>query len=179
LDIRNLLRNVSNREKIFIYVALVLLISFLIYQIVFVPLLRARKEYEVEWAELEARFHELKVLAERYVAEKNNYDTLLKMFEEKRALSVLTYLENVAEDVGIRENIEYIKPKGNESKNSITKTMVEIKIDAISISDLMLFTYRIEEGRNGLIVSYLRLKPFFKNREKVDTIIRITDAIIE
>jgi hypothetical protein len=179
VDVRNLFRSVSNREKILILVSSVLLIAFLVYQFVFVPIMGIRREYDLEWMALEKKLHELEVLAQKYADEKSYLAALTKTFESKKGDSVLTFLENIAEEVGIRENIEYIKPRGSESNDGITRTTVELKIDTISIVDLMRFLYRIEEDRKGLTVSYLRLKPYFKDKEKSDIIFRLTDVDIE
>jgi len=179
LQVKNLFRTVSNREKILIYAACMLLLAFVVYQFVFLPLLHARREYEIQRVELENRVGDIEVIAQRYASEKSYLDRLVKTLERKKSISVLTFLENAAEDVGIKDNIEYIKPKGNETGDGISKTVVELKIDAISIVDLMRFLYRIEEERNGLIVSYLRVKPYFKDKSKSDVIFRIEDVNIE
>jgi hypothetical protein len=179
LQIKNLFRTVSNREKILIYAAGMLLLAFVVYQFVFSPLLRARMEYDLQWVELENRVGDIEVIARRYASEKSYLDRIVKTLEKKKSISVLTFLENVAEEVGIKDNIEYIKPKGNETGDGISKTVVELKIDAISIIDLMRFLYRIEEERNGLLVSYLRVKPYFKDKSKSDVIFRIADVNIE
>ena len=179
MQIKNLFRTVSNREKILIYAAGMLLLAFVVYQFVFSPLLRARMDYDLQWGELENRVGDIEVIARRYASEKSYLDRIVKTLEKKKSISVLTFLENVAEEVGIKDNIEYIKPKGNETGDGISKTVVELKIDAISIIDLMRFLYRIEEERNGLIVSYLRVKPYFKDKSKSDVIFRIADVNIE
>jgi len=179
LDIRNLLKNLSNREKILIYGAFLIIVLFLIYQIVFVPLLNSRRDFESERSLLESRFYELKSIAERYESDQETYNKLKKMLDSKKALSVLTYLENISEWTGIRDNIEYIKPRGIETKEGISKDMVEIKINAIPVQNLIHFLYQIEKNRSGLIVSYLRLKPFFKEKGKADVIVGITDVTIE
>ena len=179
MDIRNLLKNLSNREKILIYGAFLIIVLFLIYQIVFVPLLNSRRDFEYECSLLESRFYELKSIAERYESDKETYNKLKKMLDSKKAISVLTYLENISERAGIRDNIEYIKPRGIETKEGISKDMVEIKINAIPVQNLTHFLYQIEKNRSGLIVSYLRLKPFFKEKGKTDVIVGITDVTIE
>ncbi len=179
MQIKNLFRTVSNREKILIYAAGMLLLAFVVYQFVFSRLLRARMDYDLQWGELENRVGDIEVIARRYASEKSYLDRIVKTLEKKKSISVLTFLENVAEEVGIKDNIEYIKPKGNETGDGISKTVVELKIDAISIIDLMRFLYRIEEERNGLIVSYLRVKPYFKDKSKSDVIFRIADVNIE
>jgi hypothetical protein len=177
--VKQIFKNVSNREKILIFTAFFILAVFVVYQFVFVPLLSARDQYALEYREMQSRVAGMESVARRYAEEKAYLDGLMKSFERKKSVSVLTFLENAAENAGIRDNIEYIKPKGNETKNGMTRTVVELKVDAVSIVDLMRFLYRIEEERKGLVVSYLRIKPYFKDRSKSDVIFRIADVILE
>jgi len=179
LEFKGGLKNISNREKALITGALALLVIFLIYQFVFVPLLRAREEYQNEKIELENQLSNVKILAERYVTDMSYYKTVTRSLRSKKAISVLTYIENESQSVGIRDNIEYVRPKGSESKGGIVKSSVEMKIDAIAMRDLLLFLMNIEKNRDGLIVTYLRLKPFFKEKEKVDAVVGITDVTVE
>jgi type II secretory pathway component PulM len=179
LDLKASLKNLSSREKVLLYGAAFLLVIFLIFQLVFAPLIAARREYAEEILVLESRFSELKNIAGRYEAEKEGYDRLKRSLDAKRSLAVLTYLENISQKVGVKENIEYIRPKGSESRNGTNSSQVELKIDAIPIQSLLQFLFEIEENRNGIIVTYLRLKPFFKEKGKVDVLVTITDYSLE
>lgn len=179
MDLKTSLKNLSNREKSLIYGAAFFVMIFLIYQLVFAPLLSARREYETEIRLLETRFSELKNTAGRYKAETEAFENLKQMLDRKKSLSVLTYLENISQRAGVRENIEYIRPKGSETKDGIARSQVEMKIDAIPVQNLLQFLFEIEENRIGLVVSYLRLKPFFKEKGKVDAIVSITDYSLE
>jgi type II secretory pathway component PulM len=179
LDFQNMFRNISNRERMLIYCAAALLILFAIYQVLFVPVLNSRRELELERELLESRFNKLKNLAAQYQEQQEAYENVKRMLGRKKSLSVLTYLEDISEAVGIRDNIEYIRPKGNETQDGVTREIVEIKIDAIPMQSLLRFLYEIENKRQGLIVSYLRLKPFFKEKGKADVVLSITDITIE
>ncbi len=179
MEIKGFLKKISGREKMFIIGALAVLVIFLIYQILFVPLLRSQDLYQQQRIELENLYSNYQVLTERYLSQKSYYDSFREQLDRKKSLSVLTYLENESQSAGIRDNIEYIRPKGSETKNGVTASSVEIKIDAISARDLLLFLSNIERNRNGLIVSYLRLKPFFKEKEKVDVVVRVADIIVD
>ncbi|MBN2324732.1 MAG: type II secretion system protein M [Spirochaetes bacterium] len=176
---KQVFKNVSNREKILIFTAIFALVVFIVYQFVFVPLIGARDQYALEYGNLQGRVEGMESVARRYAEESAYLEGLVKSFEKKKSVSVLTFLENAAEKAGIRDNIEYIKPKGNETKNGITRMVVELKVDAVSIVDLVRFLYRIEEDRQGLVVSYLRIKPYFKDRSKSDVIFRIADVTLE
>lgn len=179
MQLKQVFKGVSNREKILIFTALFVLVVFVVYQFVFVPLLGARDRYAMEYRELQSRVTGMETVAGRYAEEKAYLDGLLKSFEKKKSVSVLTFLENAAENAGIRDNIEYIKPRGTETVDGMTRAVVELKVDAVSIVDLMRFLYGIEEDRKGLVVSYLRIKPYFKDRSKSDVIFRIADMALE
>lgn len=176
---KSLLRTLSTREKILIICALFTLIAFLIYQIVFLPMLRTKEELQQQTIQLEHQFSTLKIMAEHYLADKSRYETVKGELEGKKSLSVMTYLEDQSSSAGIRNNIEYIRPGVSKNENGVIKTSVEMKIDAISVRSLLEFLASLERNRKGLIVSYLRLKPFFKDREKIDVIVGITDVTME
>jgi len=179
IEIKNIFKNISEREKILIYASLLIVVIFLVYQVVLNPFLKARDEYGLEIVNLEKSYDEIKVIAGRYISEKDNLNKLRQEINSKKELSALTYLEKVSENVGLRDNIEYIKPKGNEIEDGLKINNIEVKIDSILISNLMIFLQKIEEDRKGLIVTYLRLRPFFKDREKADVIVGITDVTVD
>jgi hypothetical protein len=179
VEIKGLLRNMSGRERMFIIGAGALLVIFLIYQFVYTPLIKSRDEFQNEIFELENSYGSYDLLAGRYLAARGVHDSYRSQLLEKKSLSVLTYLENEAQRAGVRENIEYIRPRGVETKDGITTSSVEMKIDAISATDLFQFLGGIEKNRKGLIISYLRLKPFFREKNKVDVIVRVNDISME
>lgn len=179
MEIRGLLRNISGRERIFIIGAAAMLVIFLIYQLVYTPLMRRRDEYQNEIVELENSYGNYELLAGRYLEARNVHDSYRSELLDKKSLSVLTYLENEAQSAGVRDNIEYIRPRGMETEEGIITASVEMKIDAITATDLFLFLGGIEKNRKGLIIAYLRLKPFFKEKNKVDVVVRVHDIRME
>jgi hypothetical protein len=176
--IREMLRKLSERERLLLFASIVLLLLFLVYQFGIFPFMRAKENYRLENARLSQSLRELRGIAEKYAGEKSYFDELGRLLGGKKSLSVLTYLENVAGEQGIRDRIEYIRPKGTEVKEGLTTLNVEMKIDGVEVSRLVMFLYGIEERRNGLVVSYLRLKPFFKEKGKVDAIVSVTDVAV-
>jgi len=179
VEIKGILRNASYREKALMIGALALLVIFLIYQVLYVPMMRRRDALGSQRIELESSIGSGERLAERYLSVKNSYERFRARLERKKSLSVLTYLENEAQRAGVRERIEYIRPRGSETRNGIVTSTVEMKIDAIGVRDLLLFLTNVETQRDGLLVSYLRVKPFYQEREKVDVIVRVTDVTLE
>jgi general secretion pathway protein M len=172
------LRNLSGREKGLVVGAGAVLVLFLVYQLGYVPLFRSRETYQARAEEMESRLQTLSLLADAQMESRERYRTLAGELERKRGVSVLSYLEDEARKTGIRESIEYVKPRGTEQEEAVTKSLVEIKIDAVSLASLIEFLAGAERNRKGLTVTYLRLKPFFKDRSKVDAVVRLTDVMV-
>ncbi len=179
MEFKGLVRNISSREKALAAGAGFIVVVFLVYQFVFVPLLATRQELQYKKTELVNQLGNIRVLAERYTAEHRYYEDLVESLKKKQEVSVLTYLENESRNAGIRDNIEYVRPRGDQTKDGVRLASVELKIDAIPMRDLILFLANVEQHRDGLIITYLRLKPYFKDREKVDVSVRITDVTVE
>ena len=176
--IRELLSKLSERERLLLIASTVLLFLFLVYQFGIFPFIKAKENYRLENARLSQSLREFRGIAEKYAGDKSYLDDLDRLLSGKKSLSVLTYLENVAGEQGIRDRIDYIRPKGTEVKEGLTTVNVEMKIDGVEVSRLVMFLYGIEEKRNGLVVSYLRLKPFFKEKGKVDAIVTVSDVAV-
>jgi hypothetical protein len=179
LEIKSIFKNLSNREKMLIIGAVGVLAVFLIYQTVYVPLMRSRDLYDREKIELENMYGTYELLAGRYLAGRSSYEQFRSRLQRKASLSVLTYLENQAKSAGVRDNIEYIRPKGTTLQSGIGTSTVEMKINAIAANDLLIFLGGVEQGRDGVLISYLRLKPFFKEKDKLDAIVRVVDISID
>ena len=173
---RNLLGTVSMRDKLLILVTAILLFVFVIYQFIALPLSEKKKKLIMEEKAYSEEFKKLREVGGQFIEYKQKYDFLKSMIEKKRGSSVLTYLDNMSQSIGIRDNIDYIKPGGTVEDKNLIKKIVEIKIDAIVVDDLVKFMNKIENGRDGLLVYSIRLKPFFKDRSKTDAIVKIIDV---
>jgi len=171
----NFLGSISNRDKLLIFVTAFFLILFLLYQFVALPLSEKKRELQIQEETYMKELERLREIGKEYVEYKNKYLALTEMIEKKRNSSVLTYLDNMSQSLGIRDNIDYIRPNGTIEDDDLIKNIVEIKIDAIVVDDLVKFMNKIENQRPGLLIYSIRLKPFFKDRSKTDATIKIID----
>jgi type II secretory pathway component PulM len=179
VELKSIFRTISGREKALAAAAGFIVVVFLVYQFVFVPLFATRENLEYTKTELGNQLGNIKVLAERYEAERGSYENIRTTLERKQGVSVLTYLENESRTAGIRDNIDYVRPRGEQTRDGIRVVTVEVKIDAIPMRDLLLFLTNLEQHRDGLTITYLRLKPYFKDREKVDVFVRVSDVTVK
>jgi len=176
---RSLFGTISIRDKLLIFITIIVLVVFIIYQFVALPLSEKKRGLITEEQKYREELKRLREVGGQFVEYKHKYDSLKNMLEKKKGNSVLTYLDNMSQSAGIRENIDYIKPSGTVEDKNLIKNIVEIKVDAVVVNDLVKFMNKIENGRDGLLVYSIRLKPFFKDRSKTDAIVRIIDIDIK
>ena len=169
----------STREKLLILGAGALLALLLVYQAGYAPLLRSRAAYRSRAEEMSGRLQTLTLLAEAHLQSRDRYRDLAAVLDKGDRASVLSYLEDEARRAGVRESIEYIRPGATGREGVVVRSQVEMKIDAVSLAGLVEFLSAVERNREGLTVTYLRLKPFFRDRSKVDAVVRITDVTVE
>ncbi|MFW6180516.1 MAG: type II secretion system protein GspM [Spirochaetota bacterium] len=179
MKLSGLWSRLSAREKLLILGTGVLLALFLVYQAGYAPLLRARAAYRAQAEEMAGRLQTLTLLAEAHLQSRERYRTLAGALDRGERASVLSYLEDEAHRAGVRELIEYIRPGSTGREGVVTRSQVEMKIDAVNLAGLVEFLSAVERNREGLTVTYLRLKPFFRDRSKVDALVRITDVTVE
>jgi len=88
--------------------------------------------------------------------------------------SILSYLEGLADQSQIREKIEYMRPGNVESKGKSKEVSVEIKLNAVSISELTDLLFRIEKGgQTPLIVYRMMVRSRFANPRELDATLTV------
>jgi len=88
--------------------------------------------------------------------------------------SILSYLEGLADQSRIREKIEYMRPGNLETKGKSKEVSVELKLNAVSLSELTDLLYRIEKGgENPLIVSRMMVRSRFANPRELDATLTV------
>ncbi len=173
------LSRLSLRERILLLIMSFIIFLFLIYQFIFVPLIKKREILINREKVLLSEYNKLRDIAEDYVYYRDYYNIMKKKLLGKRNKSVLTYIEDMATSKNIRDNIDYIRPGEIKVNENIIKSYVEVKLDAVDVEELVRFLDSIEKNRPGILVDYIRVKPFFKDRSKVDCIVKLVDIDVK
>ena len=81
-----------------------------------------------------------------------------KLDRMERGFSLLSFIEDLANKQNIRENIGSVKPKKIPLNDDYDENIVELKMDNVSLSELVDFIYKIENSGHLLKVKRLRVK---------------------
>ena len=97
-----------------------------------------------------------------------------KLDQMERGFSVLSFIEDLAKKQNIRENIGSVKPKKIPLNDDYDENIVELKMDNVSLSELVDFIYKVENSGHLLKVKRLRIKTRYDNRDLLNVTMQVT-----
>ena len=168
-----MLRKLSNREKIAIYAGFAALVIFIFFQFVCFPALDRRDRLKSAAQGKVKMLEEMQQLAIEYHDIGRRTRLLEKQLTKReKGFSLFSFLDRLASEVGVKNNIAYMKPSRSVQKNrSVKISSVEMKIQAISLSKLADYLYRAETSHNMVIIRRASLTK--KGKSGIDAVLQV------
>jgi hypothetical protein len=118
-----------------------------------------------------ARFDTLK---DEYFRERALAEPLEKrLYLPAEDASPFTIIERIGERLGIKDKIVTFKPVEVPERSEYVQSAVEVKIDGLSLNELVNFIYRIENHRNLLLVKDFTMSARFEKPELLDIKVQV------
>ena len=163
--LRPFLAKLSNREKLAIGIGIGFIGIFIIVNLAIFPFVDSRERLERSLASHTRSYDEIKQLRLEYLAMQNSADNSKTRFSRRqRGFTLFSFLDKLAGQVGIKERITYMKPTSTKQKDApYSLSLVEMKLNGITMEQITRFLYRIETSQNMIHVRRLSLS---KKEEK-------------
>ena len=163
--LRPFLAKLSNREKIAISIGIGFVGIFLLVQVAVFPFLDARERLQRRLVSHTRSYDEIKQLRIKYLDLQTRTDNSKKQIDRRqRGFTLFSFLDKLAGQVGIKERITYMKPSSTKQKDTpYSLSLVEMKLNGITMEQITKFLYRIETSPNMIHVQRLSLN---KKEEK-------------
>ena len=115
---------------------------------------------------------EMRLLSEQY----REMQQRLKQAQEAASKRgpVLTELENLTKRANLGSKIVSLKPQASVQAGGITESLVEVKLDNITLYDIVNYVYLIE--KDALRIKKLYFKPRFDNPKLLNATILVSSA---
>lgn len=95
------------------------------------------------------------------------------IIEENNKFIIEDYVENLLKKCGIKNKVLYFKPVKNLTQDMFEESQYEIKIEDISIDELIKFIYEIEFVKKIMLIQEMKLLNNNKLKNKFDVIITL------
>ncbi|MEW6441489.1 MAG: type 4a pilus biogenesis protein PilO [bacterium] len=97
-----------------------------------------------------------------------------RLDKKQKDFSVLSFIEDLANREGIRENIGSVKPKKVPFNDDYDESSVEIQMDNVTLPKLVNFAYKVENSGHLLKLKRLRVKTRYDNRNLLNVMLQVS-----
>ena len=77
--------------------------------------------------------------------------------ERKKGFTLFSFLERAAGKVGVKSHIKYMKPSVSKGTGTFKESMVEMKLEGITLQQLVDYLYLVQSPENAVTVKRLSI----------------------
>ena len=164
----------ARREKYFISAAAVFIGIFCLFQFLVFPFLDTRRKFQRGVSVKKGALKEIARLSSEYNRyRKSSQDIQQVIAHRRKGFTLFSFLEGKAGDAGVKEYIKYMKPSISKEVGPYRESMVEMKLEEITLNQLVGYLYRIESRDNVVSIKRVSIKKNKKKPGYLDTILQI------
>ncbi len=139
------------REKIAVSIGGISLLLFVVLQFIFFPLADKRARLMKGVAAREKAVTEMRIMQEQYRQLSKQSGSVVKLLAKRDpGFSLFSFLEKNADDSTLKEHIAYMKPSESTKNELFKQSLVEMKLQAISLQQLVDFL-KLTESPEDLV----------------------------
>lgn len=164
----------ARREKYFISAAAVFIGIFCLLQFLIFPFFEARRRVQRGVSAKEDGLKQIIRLSSEYNRYRRSSRGIQQVIDKRRkGFTLFSFLENKAGDAGIKTYIKYMKPSTSTGTGPYKESLVEMKVEEITLHQLINFLYRIESPNNVVSIKRISIKENKKKSGCLDAILQI------
>ena len=152
-------RKLSQREQLAVLSVGGILLVYLVIQLVVSPIIGKKTSLKRSLAAKKMTLSEMHSLKAEYDTVKKQKDTkAMHMAGREKGFTLFSFLDKLAGEAGIKGNISYMKPSTSNQPNSrYKKSVVEMKVEGITMQQLSNYLHSVETSRNSVVVKRLSI----------------------
>ena len=152
--------DLRTRERKLIAVCVALVCAALVHGLIVSPTLKKRSELNNKIRGALDQLYELKLL-------QREYDQILaesKVINERvskrpRDFALFSFLDHTANKLNLKKNLTSLKPSRKRIDGSLGEDIVEVKLEGISLENLVTYLYEIEGTGAAIAIASIRIQP--------------------
>jgi general secretion pathway protein M len=164
----------NKREKIAVSVGGGCLLLFVVLQFLVFPLAEKRSKLIAGATTRQKSVDDMRVMQERYQALSMQSGSIVALLAQRDVnFSLFSFLEKNADDSNVKENIAYMKPSESTENEQFKQSLVEMKLEAISLKQLVSFLEKIESPENLVAVDRISIQENTKEAATLDVTMQL------
>jgi general secretion pathway protein M len=164
----------AKREKYIVSTGVCLVSLFFLFQLLIFPFFEKRDSYQKGIKVKESDLKEITVLSERYNKLKMDSMQMESILDKRnKGFTLFSFLERAAGEAKVKDHIKYMKPSSSKGPGPYKESLVEMKLENITLGQLVGYLYRIEKPEDLILVKRISINDNKKEEGYLDSIIQI------
>jgi general secretion pathway protein M len=164
----------AKREKYFISIAAVSISIFLLFEFLIFPFLEKRERIQGGIKAKEERMREIVMLGAEYQAIKKRSQVIDQLLAgRKKGFTLFSFLDRAAGEAEVKDHIKYMKPSTSKGKGPYKESIIEMKLNAITLNQLVGYLYRIESPENVIKIKRISITENKKGSGYIDAVLQV------
>ena len=164
----------ERRERIFLWCGVIFVACFLVFQGGISPYLEAKQKLEQSLLRKKNDMLEMEILQSQYLDLRERQGEISRMIDQRKPdFSLFTFLEQQANTVRVKNRVTYMKPSTAELDDGFQESAVEMKMEQITLKQLVDFLTRVESLEQVVVVKRLAVQKNKKEADLLDVVANI------
>lgn len=170
----------GGREKLMIIAGGVVVVLVLFYRFGLSPAIERLRTLDRLVAVKEREIHEMSTVVETYRLRKRLMEDVNHSLSQRgQDFAIFSFLEDLANKIGIKTNIMYMKPALTTPGEFFRESSVEMRLEGIALQQLTRYLYDIERAPQLLRVRRMHIKPRTANPDLLDVTFQVSTFYLQ
>jgi len=164
----------AKREKYLIGLAVCVIVFAVLIQLVIMPFVDGRQRMQNSVAAQEKNLQKIVRLRQEYKALEQDSETLTERLASRPGnFTLFSFLEKAAGKAGVKNNIKYMKPSASTGKGPFKESLVEMKLEKITLKQMVDYLKLIESPDDIVSVKRISVQTNKKETQYLDAILQV------
>jgi general secretion pathway protein M len=164
----------STREQWLVWGGVIFIVGFMVLQLAIIPFFEARGKLQKSITRKEQELVTIKELRQDFQTLKGAEGTIKeRVMQRPSGFTLFTFLDQQAEKAKVKKQINYMKPSKAEGDANFNETMVEMKLQQISLEALVEYLRLVESEKNVVFIRRVSIQESGNEKGYLDAILQI------
>ncbi len=164
----------AKREKYLVSSAGGVLFLLIIFHVLINPFLDKKDFLKKEINRKQIALDEMALLSAEYKALKRGDQGLHKILGKRnKDFTLFSFLEQEAAESNVKDHIKYMKPSVSQGSGQYKESIVEMKLEGITLKQLVGYLYRIESRKNAIGIKRISIKENKKESGYLNAVLNV------
>ncbi|EKD40073.1 MAG: hypothetical protein ACD_75C00185G0008 [uncultured bacterium] len=168
------IEKLSSREKWVVWGGLAFVVCFALLQLAVIPFFDARSNLRESIDRKANEFITIKELQQEHRMLKSEEGTIQARIQQRQpGFTLFTFLDQQAEKAQVKKQIMYMKPSTVEGEGGFVETMVEMKLQQVTLEALVGFLRLVESEQHVVFIRRISIQTSGNAQGYLDSILQI------